>query len=275
MWVFNLVVGKLFALIFWPIRGLGPWPAMIVVSFLTGLLMLFIFRAASNQEGILKAKNRIKAHLLELRLYKDSLSQQMKSQGRILTANGRYIGYAFKPMLIMIVPIMLILIQLNLWFGSMPLRTGESALVKIKFAEGTDPLKADMSLEAPAGIAVETPPLRIEEEREIDWRVRARADGIHPLVFRSGGETFTLAAAVSQDRLIRIAALKPGPNLVDQIFNPGDEPIPKSAGVTAAEIAYPPRRMNLFGWRMHWLVAYFALSIIFGFAFKGVFKVEI
>jgi hypothetical protein len=26
---------------------------------------------------------------------------------------------------------------------------------------------------------------------------------------------------------------------------------------------------------LHWLIVYFALSIIFGFAFKGLFKVEI
>ena len=33
--------------------------------------------------------------------------------------------------------------------------------------------------------------------------------------------------------------------------------------------------MNLSGWHIHWLVVYFALSIILGFGFKGVFKVEI
>jgi hypothetical protein len=33
--------------------------------------------------------------------------------------------------------------------------------------------------------------------------------------------------------------------------------------------------MDLFGRHLHWLVVYFVLSIIFGFAFKGVFKVEI
>jgi uncharacterized membrane protein (DUF106 family) len=128
MWFFNSVIGKIFDILFLPFRGLSPWVAMIVVSFLTGLLMLFIFRATSNQEGIRRIKNKIKAHLLELRLYKDSLAQQLTSQGKILSANFKYFSYALKPMLVMVIPVMLILIQLNLWFGSRSLDIGDEAL---------------------------------------------------------------------------------------------------------------------------------------------------
>ena len=275
MWGVNSVIGKVFEVIIWPFRGLGPWPVMIEVSFLTGLLMLAIFGATSNQDGIRQAKNRIKAHLLELRLYQDSLAQQLKSQGRILAANGRYIVYALKPMLVMIIPVLLILVQLNLWFGSRSLRVGEAALVKLKLAEGNSPLGADVRLEAPPGLDIETPPLRIEDEREIDWRVKARSEGEHALIFHSGGAAFTKTVSVGRRPMAKIAVLKPGSALLDQIFNPGEKPLPGNAGIASVEVAFPARKMCLFGLCFHWLVAYFALSIIFGFAFKGVFKVEI
>jgi len=275
MGIFNLAFGKIFDVIFFPFRALDPWAAMIAVSFLTGLLMLFVFHRASNQEGIRGAKDKIKAHLLELQLYKDSLAQQLNSQGKILRANFRYIGYALKPMLITIVPVMLILIQLNLWFGSRPLDIGQTALVKIKLTSRANPLQTDIRLETPAGVAVETPSLRIEDEREIDWRVRALENGVHVLTFRFGDAVFTKVLSVGQGRLSRIAAVKPGPAFWRQVFNPGEKPLPKGAPIESVEIAYPPLRLSLFGWRMHWLVAYFALSIAFGFAFKGVFKVEI
>jgi len=275
MGIFNFAFGKIFDLIFLPFRALDPWAAMIAVSFLTGLLMLFIFRRASNQEGIREAKDKIKAHLLELRLYKDSLAQQLNSQGKILRANFRYIGYALKPMLIMIVPVMLILVQLNLWFGSRPLDIGQTALVKIKLTARTNPLQTDIRLEAPAGVNVETPALRIEDEREIDWRIRAAENGVHVLAFHFGDAVFTKNLSVGQGRLSRITAVKPGPAFWSQVFNPGEKPLPKGAPIESVEIAYPPLRLSLFGWRMHWLVAFFALSIVFGFAFKGVFKVEI
>jgi uncharacterized membrane protein (DUF106 family) len=275
MWFFNSVIGKIFDILFLPFRGLSPWVAMIVVSFLTGLLMLFIFRHTSNQEGIRRIKNKIKAHLLELRLYKDSLAQQLTSQGKILSANFKYFSYALKPMLVMVIPVMLILIQLNLWFGSRSLNIGDEALVKVKLIKGTNPLQTDIRLEVPPGIAVETPPLRIEDEREIDWRLRAAEKGVYNILFRYQGETFTKSMAVGQNRLSKIAALKPGKGLLEQAFNPGEKPLPKNAPIESAEITYPGQRMNLFGWRIHWLIAYFGLSIVFGFAFRGVFKVEI
>jgi len=275
MWFFNSVIGKIFDILFLPFRGLSPWVAMIVVSFLTGLLMLFIFRHTSNQEGIRRIKNKIKAHLLELRLYKDSLAQQLTSQGKILSANFKYFSYALKPMLVMVIPVMLILIQLNLWFGSRSLDIGDEALVKVKLMEGINPLQTDIRLEVPPGIAVETPPLRIEDEREIDWRLRATEKGVYNILFRYQDETFTKSVAVGQNRLSKIAALKPGKGLLEQAFNPGEKPLPKNAPIESAENTYPGQRMNLFGWRIHWLIAYFGLSIVFGFAFRGVFKVEI
>ena len=33
--------------------------------------------------------------------------------------------------------------------------------------------------------------------------------------------------------------------------------------------------MPVFGWNIHWLVYFFVLSLAFGFAFKGVFGVQI
>jgi hypothetical protein len=275
MWFFNSLFGRIFDIIFLPFRNLSPWLGMIAVSLLTGFLMLFIFRYTSNQEGIRRTKNKIKAHLLELRLYKDSLSQQLKSQGNILLANGKYIGYALKPMLVMIIPILLILIQINLWFGARSLAVGEPAILKIKLAEGTDPLQTEIALEPAPGIAVETPPLRIEEDREIDWRIRAEKRGIHLLNFRFGSEAFSKTAAVGQSRIAKISVLKPRQGFLNEVLNPGEKPLAKSLPVKSIEVVYPGQKMNFFGWRMHWLIAYFVLSIIFGFAFKGVFKVEI
>jgi hypothetical protein len=275
MWVFNFLFGKIFDAVFWPFRGPSPWPAMVAISFLVGLLLLFVFRHVSNQEGIRGTKNKIKAHLLEFRLYKDSLSQPFISLGKIMLANFKYIGFALKPLAVMIVPLFLILIQLNLWFESRPLEIGKTALLKIKLAERADPRQTAIELEAPPGIAVETPPLRIEDEREIDWRLRAEDWGVHTLKFRWNGVSFTKSVVVGQNHLVKIAAVKPGRSIWDEVFNAGEEPLPKNVPVQYVEITYPGRRMNFFGWGVHWLVSFFILSIVFGFAFKGVLKVEI
>ena len=270
------VWGAAFGAFFWPFRALGPWAAMAAVSLLTGLLMLFIFKKTSNQAGILRTKNLIKAHLLEIRLFKNDFGQTMRSQGRILLANGRYLGYAVKPMLVMLVPIMLLLLQLDVWYGARSLYPGESALVKVTLDGSATPLHTPLTIEAPPGLSVETPALRIEEEREIDWRIRADRAGLYALKFATDGGSFTKTVAVGQAPLkTKIVPLRVRSGGWDALNHPGESLLPSSLPVLSVEVAYPPARLSLFGWRMHWLVAYFLLSIVFGFALKGVFKVEI
>ncbi len=270
------VWGAAFGAFFLPFRALGPWAAMAAVSLLTGLLMLFIFKKTSNQDGILRTKNLIKAHLLEIRLYKGDFGQTMRSQGRILAANGRYLGYAVKPMLVMFVPVLLLLLQLDVWYGARSLKPGESAIVKVLLDPSASPMRTPLSIEAPAGLTVETPALRIEEEKEIDWRVRADSVGLHELRFSLDGGSFAKTVAVGQAPLkTKIVPRRVRSGGWDALNHPGEALLPSNLPVVSVEVAYPPAALSLFGWRMHWLVAYFLLSIVFGFGLKGFFKVEI
>lgn len=275
MWVFNSIFGKIFDIIFLPFRSMSPWVAMIIVSFVTGLLMLFIFRFTSNQKGIKKVKNKIKAHLLELRLYKDSLSISLKAQGNILRCNLKYISYSAKPMLVMIIPIILILIQLNFWFGYESLAPGQKAIFKVKLKDNYNPLEIDLNVESSSGLTIETLPLRMEEENEINWRISAKEKGIHNINVILKGERVTKTVAVAQKPLSKISPIKIRRNFIDELLYPVEAPIKGDMPIKSLEITYPTKGMNLFGWHIHWLIVYFALSIIFGFAFKGILKIEI
>ena len=275
MWIFNFIFGKIFEVIFFPFRGMSPWIGMILISFLTALLMLLVFRFTSNQEGIRTVKNKIKAHILEIRLFKDNLSVSLKAQGNILHYNLKYIAYSAKPLLVMIIPIILILIQLNMWFGYESLALGQEAVLKAELEMDESLLDAEIKIEPSSGLAIETPPLRIEEEREVNWRLRAKEEGIHELWFTLNGKKFVKKVSVDQKPLSKISPLKVRHNFLDELFNPGEAPLSGGLHVKSLEIQYPSKLMNLFGWRIHWIIVYFALSIIFGFSFKGIFKVEI
>jgi len=275
MQALNAVLGKIFEVLFLAFRGLNPWFGMVFISFLTGLLMLFVFSRVSNQAGIKAVKNRIKAHLLEIRLYQDSLPVQLKAQSRIVLANFKYLGYSAKPMLILIVPLVLMLTQLNLWFGSRSLRPGEEALLKIRLEEGRNPMNVKIMVEPPEGLEVETAVLRLEEETEIDWRIRAVRNGLHALTFRLDGRVFTKTVAVGQSPLSRISPVKSRRGILPEFLNPGEAPLPPGLPVERVEVVYPGLKLAAFGIGFHWLVAYFLLSILFGFALKRPFKVEV
>ncbi|MFO7865653.1 MAG: hypothetical protein R6V02_02415 [Candidatus Aminicenantes bacterium] len=275
MTVINTVFNKLFEYLFFPFLNTGPWTAMIVISLLTGLLMLFIFKHTSNQEGIRRTKDRIKAYLLEMRLYKDSFSASMRAQGNILAANIRYIGHSLKPLLVMIIPVLLILIQLNFWFGYKPLEPGESTILKVKLAEGYDPMEVDISLDLSPGIQKETPPLRIREEREIDWRLSAVEPGTHEAVIEIESYRFPKKIYAGQKPLMRISPLRPDSNLIQTLLYPAEKPLPKAQPVLSIEVLHPSGGLNFMGVNLHWLIVFFALSIIFGFSLKGFFGVEV
>lgn len=275
MWIFNSILQKIFDVIFYPFRTMSPWVGMFVISLLSVFLILFIFKHTSNQKGIRKVKDRIKAHLLELRLYKDNLRISLKAQGSILRQNSKYIAYSAKPLLFMIIPIILIIAHSNFWFGYSSLEPGQKTLVKVTLNEEYDPLETDIRLEPSSAYVIETPPLRILEENEIDWRISALEKGVHDLEFSIGGEKIKKSLSVQVEPLSRISPIKLRRNFIDELINPTEPPLDGDFPIKSIEIVYPSRNMSFFGLGIHWLIVYFILTIIMGFSLKGVFKVEI
>jgi len=275
IWWLNQAVGVLIKIIFLPFSSLNPWMAMIVISLLTALLMLFIYKKTSNQEGIKKVKNHIKACLLGIRLYQHDFRTLLSAQKELLLANGRYLLYNLKPLLIMIIPIFLILAQLNLWFGHRPVRNDETFLLKVRFIESTEMEKIDLKLELPEGLVAETPVLRIIDKREADWRLRAEKPVNQPLTILVNGERYLKEIPPLGKNLSRVSTIRVRRNLWPELLYPGEKPLPSDSVINRIELSLPEQRLYFLGIGFHWLVAYFILSLIFGFALKGVFKVEI
>ena len=249
------------------------WP-LCLFAILTGVFMLFVFRYTSNQPGIKRAKDRIKAHLLELRLFKDDLRVIFSAQKHILRYNAIYIGHAVKPMLVMIVPVALLLIQLDSWFWHRPLQPGETAMVTAQVRPPARNLLDQAALKADPGLVVETLPLRMPDTGEVAWRIRAQEPGVYRLPVDIGGHRVSKSVVVA-DTLVRLSPRRAGTRFWDLVFNPGEQPLPEDAVVASIEVQYPTRSIALFGWELHWLVVFFVLSMVSGFALKGVLRVEI
>jgi uncharacterized membrane protein (DUF106 family) len=275
MGIVNLVFGRVVDIILLPFRGVSPWFGMAAVSLLTALLMLEVYKLTSNQAAIRGAKDKIKAHLLELRLYKDSMRVTLRAQAAILKANMSYLAANLKPLLVMIVPLVLILAQLGLWFDRAPLGPGEETLVKVGLEAGVDPVSLQMELEASPGLEITSPAVRIPDQREVAWRFKATAAGPGRLTLRVGGMALVKSVAVGGKPMTKVSPLASRGSIWKQALYPGERALAAGTPVRSIEILYPAKSLGAFGFRLHWLVAYLILSIAFGFAFKGVLKVEI
>lgn len=269
----NQALTRLFDLLCLPMLGLHPLWAMIVISLLTGVLMLWIFGKVSNQDAIQKVKDRIRGNLIAVRLFQDDIGVVLKVQGRILRDTLTYMKYSVIPMLILMVPVVLIIIQLNLRFDASPLPQGAQAVVTLKVRDASI-LNSRAELEVPQGVVAETPGVHILSEGEVSWRIRAEEPGVHRLVFRIGGEEVDKELKVGEG-WGKVTTLRTGKSLTELLLYPGEAPIPASSPVESIVVNYPKLSMPILGMNIHWLAWFFILSVAFGFAFKDVLGIQV
>ncbi len=105
---------------------------VLAISIVIGFLMVIVFRYTSDQKAIGRAKDRLKAHLLAVRLFQDQLPVVMRAYGKILRGTGSYLRLAFTPFLIAILPITFLIVQLDRYFGWMPLQPAQTFLVEAR-----------------------------------------------------------------------------------------------------------------------------------------------
>ena len=269
----NRGLTPLFDLLCWPFRALPPIWAMLVISCLSGVAMVWIFGKTSDQDRIRHLREQIRGNLIGVRLFQRDVGVILRLQRRIFGDTFRYMRLALVPMVVLLVPVLLIMTQLNLRFAVAPLAPGEAAVVKA-FVRDADVLAAPARLEAGSGVAVETPAVRTPAAGEVAWRVRAAAAGQHRLVVHVGDASIE-THLVAGDRWGPVPSRRTGRGFLDTLLYPGEPPIAAGHAIEAVEIGYAVLDMRAFGLPVHWLVAFFVLSIAFGYALKGALGVEL
>jgi hypothetical protein len=265
-------------------NGLGRWllaPAGIMPGWLsataaaavTGVLLLAVFKYTSNQRAILRVRNDINAHLLALKLFKDSARVSLKAQGRILLGAFRLFVLAVVPMLVMAVPVTLLLGQLALWYQARPLRVGEDAVIALKLNGDAATAWPPVSLEPNDAVAVEVGPVRVRSQRTVCWNVKAREGGSHQLVFQVGGQPVAKELAVG-DGFMRVSQQRPGWDWSEILLNPWEEPFRPDASVHSIEINYP-RRSSWTSGTDSWVIYWFVVSMVAALGFRRVMNVNV
>jgi hypothetical protein len=233
--------------------------------------MLWIFGKVSQQEAIRQVRERIRGNLLGIRLYRHDVRVVLGLQSRIMWDTCVYLRYTFVPMLVLLIPVMLILAQVNQRFSLRPLAPGQTTLVKVTLQDGVL-LDNQVTLHTPAEILVETPAVHILSEREIAWRIRAERPGRYLLKVR--------AADTEVNKLVWVGAgwgAVPALRMRyagQALLYSSEQPIRPGTGIAAIKVLYPPLSLSLFGWQVHWLPLFLVLSILVGFACKRFLGVE-
>ena len=267
----NALANALGGLLLAPIGVLPGWLSATLVAALTGVALLAVFKYTSNQPAIKRVKDDINANLLALKLFKESPSVALRAQGCILLAAPRLAGLAIVPMLVMIVPVLLILGQLSLWYQARPLQVGEDAVVTLKVAPA-DAASPDIQLDPPEGVEVLVGPVRVPTRHEVCWKIKARVPGHHRLVFHVGDQVGDKELVVG-DRFMRVSSLRPDWEFADAILYPAEKPFDRASPIRSVAIDYPKRASWTCG-ADGWVVYWFVVSMVSGFAFRRALNVN-
>jgi hypothetical protein len=196
--------------------------------------------------------------------------------GNVLKNNLQYLRHSLRPLIFLIIPVLIIMVQLGIRYADGPLMPGDRAVVSVKLKEDAVPSTTNLTLVAPKGVRVVSPALRIDAEGEVNWQIIAEQPGHHELVLRSSGEEVRKSVEVGPTRKLRkIGSVKARANSWNAFLYPSEPPVPGDSVIESVHVTYPRRQLKFFGLTIHWLIAFFIISVAAGFALKGVFGIEV
>ena len=252
-----------------------PLPALAVLSvfsILTAIFSLLVFRWTSDQKAIRRVKDRIGAHVLEVRLFPDQLRVVARAYLTLLGNILLYLRHSLRPLLVLTVPLLLLFVQMEAYFGRMPLEPGRDFLLQATFRNVQSLDQAILQL--PPGLVLTAPPVRIPPDREVDWRLRAERPGNYNVSVTVPGTEFA-KRIVAGGSLARVDVERVRGGIWEQILNPGEALLPQAGPLDRIEVQYPPRAFHLRTWEIDWIVPFLAITLIAALALKGFLRTEL
>ena len=110
--VVNGIVGRVFDLVLAPFAGAPAW-GLVVVSVLSAVWALLLFRVVTPQARLAAARDRLVGHIFEMGLYQEHLRGVGRIQRDLALANLRYVSLSLPALVVMLLPMLLTLGQLG------------------------------------------------------------------------------------------------------------------------------------------------------------------
>ena len=264
--LFNLMVAPF---------GAGHTMALIALSLLSGAMMAFVFKYTSNPKAIIAAKDKVKARILEMRIYQDDPGLIIRAFGGTLKANGRYLATLLVPFVVIIIPIMIVWMQLDERYARTYLPKGSTTLLTVQLKEGFDPYETNVDLSiAGRGIVKDSRPVRVSETREVDWRLKVNHWGTHTATLTADGSSYTIPL-VAQSKYRFVGHKREASSFMEPLLHPALDPIPAGSPFASVRVEYPSASYAFLIWHVHWIVIFLVYSALAAIILKFVIHFEI
>ena len=248
--------------------GLGllpPVAGVLLAALATALVLLAVVRVTSDQAALAAVKRQIQADLFEMRLFNDDLRALLRAQWAVLRHNGRYLRLSLVPLLCTVIPLALLIAQLQAWYGYSGLVPGQAVTVSADLAPGVTPQAPALAGE---GVRVDGEALYFPTLNQVTWRVVPTGPGARTLTVQVNGRDAGKTLVAAGDELARRSPVRTAPDLWTQLLEPSEPPLDAGGPIARIHVPYPERSLSVFGIGMHWLVLYLIASFVFVLALR-------
>ncbi|MDY7109962.1 MAG: hypothetical protein SYC29_15125 [Planctomycetota bacterium] len=272
---FNAAITSAIDRLLTPVAG-SPPAALLIVSVVTGIVMTIVFRFTSRQAALRAASDRTKAMLLGMRLFNNDLRTALRYQGGLLKATGARLVHSLPPMIVLIIPILLLLVQLAHRFEWRALEIGEQAVASIEIAEDAWDEWREATIEPPGGVVVETPALRDEQRHSMHWRLRVDAAPASSIRWRVGDVVVAkrIVAAAETARLVAVSPERTSAGFIGAALHPVEGGLAGDSPVKRIEITYPARETPMLGMSIPWWATFLIVSLVTALIVRPIFRVQ-
>jgi hypothetical protein len=173
-----------------------------------------------------------------------------------------------------LIPLVLIFAQMESWFDRRPLRIGEQAVLSVEIDQSKSVLDQTIDLQLPEMLKIDSPPVRIPSKNEFAWRIAAAAAGDGWIDVISGG-TKERKSLSTGDHLVRLSKTRESHGMLQQLFSPSEPPLDNGSPIRRMQVSYPRRELLIGQSEVPWLVAAFALIMVFSLVLGRLFGIRV
>ena len=269
----NSIFVNIFNFILIPVSNFSDEVKILYISILSGIVFLLIYGKVSNQKGIKETKRKIMAKVIEVALFRHSIKVCLNAQGALFKQGFKYLSFALIPLLILMVPCILIMAQINFHFQNRGLLEKEDAIIELSLDDPDD--LTEYELKASSGTL--SPALRVDDELKIIWKYKNNngtnlKDNVNlELTLDDLSLNIPLSIDGKKPSLLTYSR-----DFFEGLLFPSKFKVSKDfKEIKSISIKYPNANQTYLGVTINWLWVFLIVSILSGLIASKVFKIEI
>ncbi len=282
----NYFITRLFDIILYPFGFINEFWGILFLSVIMSFVVLILYKYVSSPTGIKDTKDKIKANILAIRIYKDFWKVILSSFFKSLFYILKYFTLNFGPVLVIIPILFPAFVQMDVRYGMRGFRTGEDIAIKASFSR--DPNELIVGLQENEHFKPKMNPVFIdaflgddEDEdngekkpiREINWKVEALKEGTAAIKIKIGDKV-TEKKLVIGDYRGALTNMKLKESSWWHFLYPAEELLPEAEYLEHISIRYPAKNISFAGIEVHWLILNLVLVVVIVLALHKRFGVE-